>query len=113
MCVHVCYCVALCSAVSSIIVYCVYRAPEIVQKTGHGKSVDWWSFGTLMYDMLTGAVSVCVYICVCVCVGGGGVVSVSLPQYNIKKLLWYVVLIEYSNTSGKFLTGMAVSKQYI
>lgn len=33
------------------------RAPEILQKTGHGKSVDWWSLGTLMYDMLTGAVS--------------------------------------------------------
>jgi p70 ribosomal S6 kinase len=34
-----------------------YMAPEILQKTGHGKSVDWWSLGTLMYDMLTGAVS--------------------------------------------------------
>ena len=33
------------------------RAPEILQRTGHGKAVDWWSLGTLMYDMLTGAVS--------------------------------------------------------
>lgn len=32
------------------------RAPEILQRTGHGKAVDWWSLGTLMYDMLTGAV---------------------------------------------------------
>ena len=32
-----------------------YMAPEILQRTGHGKAVDWWSLGTLMYDMLTGA----------------------------------------------------------
>ena len=38
-------------------VWSLSRAPEILQKTGHGKSVDWWSLGTLMYDMLTGAVS--------------------------------------------------------
>ena len=35
------------------------RAPEILQRTGHGKAVDWWSLGTLMYDMLVGAVSEC------------------------------------------------------
>ncbi|KAL5478192.1 hypothetical protein EMCRGX_G025088 [Ephydatia muelleri] len=33
-----------------------YMAPEILQRTGHGKAVDWWSLGTLMYDMLTGAI---------------------------------------------------------
>lgn len=33
-------------------------APEILTRTGHGKAVDWWSLGALMYDMLTGAVSV-------------------------------------------------------
>ena len=26
-------------------------------RSGHGKAVDWWSLGALMYDMLTGAVS--------------------------------------------------------
>jgi p70 ribosomal S6 kinase len=36
-----------------------YMAPEILQKTGHGKSVDWWSLGTLAYDMLTGAPPFC------------------------------------------------------
>lgn len=34
-----------------------YMAPEILTRTGHGKAVDWWSLGALMYDMLTGAVS--------------------------------------------------------
>ena len=34
-----------------------YRAPEILTRSGHGKAVDWWSLGTLMFDMLTGAVS--------------------------------------------------------
>lgn len=32
-----------------------YMAPEIVIHSGHGKAVDWWSLGALMYDMLTGA----------------------------------------------------------
>lgn len=35
----------------------ILRAPEIVQRSGHGKAVDWWSLGALMYDMLTGQVS--------------------------------------------------------
>uniref|UniRef100_A0A8W8K257 non-specific serine/threonine protein kinase n=1 Tax=Magallana gigas TaxID=29159 RepID=A0A8W8K257_MAGGI len=32
-----------------------YMAPEILTRSGHGKAVDWWSLGALMYDMLTGA----------------------------------------------------------
>jgi len=31
-----------------------YMAPEIITKTGHGKSVDWWSLGILIFEMLTG-----------------------------------------------------------
>lgn len=36
-----------------------YMAPEILTRHGHGKAVDWWSLGTLMYDMLTGAPPFC------------------------------------------------------
>jgi len=32
-----------------------YMAPEIIQGIGHGKAVDWWSLGILMFDMLTGS----------------------------------------------------------
>ncbi|KAK4336719.1 hypothetical protein RND71_043563 [Anisodus tanguticus] len=32
-----------------------YMAPEIIKRTGHGKAVDWWSLGAVMYDMLTGS----------------------------------------------------------
>lgn len=31
-----------------------YLAPEILNKSGHGKAVDWYSLGALMYEMLTG-----------------------------------------------------------
>ena len=31
-----------------------YLAPEILQNIGHGKAVDWWSLGTLIFEMLTG-----------------------------------------------------------
>merc|ERR1719229_2220963 len=31
-----------------------YLAPEVLLQQGHGKPVDWWSFGTLLYEMMTG-----------------------------------------------------------
>jgi serine/threonine protein kinase len=33
-----------------------YMAPEMIQGKRYGKSVDWWSFGVLIFDMLTGSV---------------------------------------------------------
>ena len=31
-----------------------YLAPEIIQSKGHGRAVDWWALGVLMFEFLTG-----------------------------------------------------------
>lgn len=31
-----------------------YLAPEVLNRQGHGRAVDWWSLGALLYEMLTG-----------------------------------------------------------
>jgi len=31
-----------------------YLAPEILYKQGHGKAVDWWCLGSLVYEMIVG-----------------------------------------------------------
>lgn len=32
-----------------------YMAPEVVNRRGHGTASDWWSYGVLMFEMLTGS----------------------------------------------------------
>lgn len=31
-----------------------YLAPEILNEEGHGKPVDWWGLGILLYEMIVG-----------------------------------------------------------
>lgn len=31
-----------------------YLAPEMLKKTGHGKAVDWYLLGVVLYEMLVG-----------------------------------------------------------
>lgn len=32
-----------------------YLAPEVIHMIGHGKAADWWAYGCLIFEMLTGA----------------------------------------------------------
>ncbi|CAB4005619.1 ribosomal S6 kinase alpha-1 isoform X2 [Paramuricea clavata] len=32
-----------------------YMAPEVVNRRGHTQAADWWSYGVLMFEMLTGS----------------------------------------------------------
>ena len=31
-----------------------YLAPEMLKRTGHGKAVDWYLYGVVMYELLVG-----------------------------------------------------------
>lgn len=31
-----------------------YLAPEVIKKEGHGKAVDWWCLGALIYELVHG-----------------------------------------------------------
>jgi serine/threonine protein kinase len=39
-----------------------YIAPELLKGLPYGKPVDWWGFGTLLFEMITG--QVCTKLCI-------------------------------------------------
>ena len=44
-----------------------YMAPEIVKRQPYDRMVDWWSYGVLLYELLTGKVGwdTCeMYVCI-------------------------------------------------
>lgn len=36
-----------------------YLAPELLMMKGHGKGVDWWALGVLLYEMVVGVAPFC------------------------------------------------------
>ena len=51
-----------------------YLAPEILENKGHGKGVDWWALGTLVFE---------VFIFICIFYTGVGYYSIFLDSPNI------------------------------
>lgn len=31
-----------------------YLAPEVIERKGHGRAVDWWSLACMIYEMIVG-----------------------------------------------------------
>jgi serine/threonine protein kinase len=38
-----------------------YLAPEILENKGHGKGVDWWALGTLVFEVIVDRFVVIIY----------------------------------------------------
>lgn len=36
-----------------------YLAPEVLKKQGYGQAVDWWAFGSIIFEMVTGLPPFC------------------------------------------------------
>ncbi|XP_058719152.1 cAMP-dependent protein kinase catalytic subunit PRKX isoform X2 [Poecile atricapillus] len=39
-----------------------YLAPEVIQSKGHGRAVDWWALGILIFEMLSGYIKCCLWV---------------------------------------------------
>lgn len=39
-----------------------YLAPEILENKGHGKAVDWWALGTLLYEVRSFDMKACKFL---------------------------------------------------
>jgi p70 ribosomal S6 kinase len=63
-----------------------YMAPEILLRHGHDKSVDWWSFGALMFDMLTGSV---------ICISSISIISRFRRFYRVKNRVVEIYVVYF------------------
>merc|ERR1712226_1593740 len=91
-----------------------YIAPEVLLNKGHGKPVDWWTLGILIYEMIVGQPPFCdedpmgIYQKIL----AGKIVFPKLFDKNAKSLVKKLLTAELSKRYGNLKNGVDDIKQH-
>uniref|UniRef100_A0A2R9C3F9 Protein kinase domain-containing protein n=1 Tax=Pan paniscus TaxID=9597 RepID=A0A2R9C3F9_PANPA len=76
-----------------------YLAPEVIQSEGHGRAVDWWALGILIFEMLSGFPP-----CVCKILAD----KIDFPRhldFHVKDLIKKLLVVDRTRRLGNMKNG--------